>query len=923
MNTFEIFNISLKDILENYKNTKKIEDSEVSEYKVDLKKEIKVQNLAILLDVSGSTNDPFIRRNQTVLAKEIEVSKKVAAEHISNGNKNIFLFTFQSDAKFVGQIVISESGFVMFPPNIVSGGGTFTDIGLQKIISSINEGKKIQKVILITDGQTNSSEQQLLTEYNILKDKKIQLHIIAVCNLSLDFSKLTAQEESKLPGLDVVNFLSTSAEIYTPQYDTQPYVMATKESDSATHWSLLGVKFSKKIPFPELFTDICKIVEQNHIKITAEDTSMLFIELGMYLALFYVVFPEDLIKNNIQNITCDISLLGELLEFIRYGFELKRQDKPLIKVNIQRQITSWKDRQNSYEDATKLLSLKGSALNQECISFGNGVVCFRDAPDELNLQGNFSTDSEGNIYFAFSEGSSEQATRQALRSYFGTLGIRNYQQSPSVIFCVSSNILLFLLTDHTLFWESFSIRNLRSLARIQAKMLRMCDKGKYGNSFLEDWEKGVIPTLHYTEKKTHLDLWDDYDINPLNIPQPLWWATMMAILGDTYFNANSSIFAVNFADLQIDMNPYALLKYLRETYSNKVSGAIKISSFNRKKSVITMDYFEPTDIVYGVRSHKNFNTGTECNSETHYSKSEREMLSNACMWCHRSLIDADFFLVQNPSPDQLRNDNPPKYLTTPPPDYFTKVTIKQEQRGNRSGVGRGRIPHNSISSSLTPTQIVSPSVPENCHLILLQGTVGAGKTTFALELYQVLKDKKYWVCIEGTDKYCKNGTPIGGALKTITNNLRKVPRKNAVVIIDTCGEHNQGGDVKNIFKVDFTGFTVHRITPNFEPSKIKGYLSWSLFNVMNRTEANSQTLWYLNPVTLSAEKCRDIHTGKARQLFPNDFVYVTKKQSVSKDAIIVDVISNAKEYEQYLKNTPEMSISAQVKKLVDTIPPPI
>ena len=127
----------------------------------------------------------------------------------------------------------------------------------------------------------------------------------------------------------------------------------------------------------------------------------------------------------------------------------------------------------------------------------------------------------------------------------------------------------------------------------------------------------------------------------------------------------------------------------------------------------------------------------------------------------------------------------------------------------------------------------------------------------------------------------------------------------------------------NIFKVDFTGFTVHRITPNFEPSKIKGYLSWSLFNVMNRTEANSQTLWYLNPVTLSAEKCRDIHTGKARQLFPNDFVYVTKKQSVSKDAIIVDVISNAKEYEQYLKNTPEMSISAQVKKLVDTIPPPI
>lgn len=915
-NPFNVFNISLKDILENYKNTKKINEVEISD---ESKKEIKVQNLAnsnvaILLDVSGSTNDPFTRL-QTVLAKEIEVAKKVAADH-ATASGNAFLFTFQSDAKFVGQIKFTESGFVMFPPNIVSGGGTFTHIGLQKIIQNASVGVNFQKVILITDGQTNSEESELITQYNILKDKKIQLHIIAVCNKSLDFSKLTAQEESKLPGLDVVNFLSTSAEIYTPQYDTQPYVMATKESDSATHWNLLGVKFSKKIPFPELFTDIIKITEHHNINIT-ENTQVLFIELGMYLALFYVVFPEDLIKNNLSNVGHNT----DLLEFIRYGFELKRQDKPLIKVNIQRQITSWKDRQNSYEDATKLLSLKGSALNQECISFGNGVVCFRDAPDELNLKGNFSTDSEENIYFAFSESSSEQATRQALRSYFGTLGIRNYQQSPSVILCVSSTILLFLLVNHTLTLEDSYIRKLRSLARIQAKMLRMCDKGKYGNSFLEDWEKGIIPTLHYTEKKTHLDLWDDYDINPLNIPQPLWWATMMAILGDTYFNANTSIFAVNFDDLQIEMNSASLIKYLRETYSNKVSGTIKMSSFNRKKSVITMDYFEPTDIVYGVRSHKNFNTGTECNSETHYSKSEREMLSNTCMWCHRSLIDSDFFLVQNPTPDQLRNDNPPKYLTTPPSDYFTKVTIKQEQRGNRSGVGRGRIPHNPISSSLTPTQIVSPSVPENCHLILLQGTVGAGKTTFALELYQVLKDKKYWICIEGTDKYCKNGTPIGSALKTITNNLRKVPRKNAVVIIDTCGEHNT--DIKNIFKVDFTGFTVHRITPNFEPSKIKGYLSWSLFNVMNRTEANSQTLWYLNPVTLSAEKCRDIHTGKARQLFPNDFVYVTKKQSVSKDAIIVDVISNAKEYEQYLKNTPEMSISAQVKKLVDTIPPPI
>lgn len=911
--------LSLKDILENYKKSKIFNevDVELSEPK----KEIQIQNVAILLDVSGSTND-FFNQSQRVLAKEIEIAKKVASDHSALGG-NIFLFSFQSDAKFVGQIKVTESGFVMFPPNIESGGGTFTHIGLQKIIQNLQNGTKFQKVILITDGQTNSVEQQLVEQYNILKDKKIQLHIIAVCKLSLNFSKLSAQEESKLPGLDVVNFLSTSAEIYTPQYENQPYVMATKESDSATHWSLLGVKFSKKIPFPELFTDIIKIAEHHNINIT-ENTQVLFIELGMYLALFYVVFPEDLIKNNLNGVGCNT----DLLEFIRYGFELKRQDKPLIKVNIQRQITSWKDRQNSYEDATKLLSLKGSALNQECISFGNGVVCFRDAPDELTLRGTFSIDQQENIYFAFSEGQSEQATRQALRSYFGTLagvGVRNYQQSPSVVFCVSSNILLFLLVNPTLTLEDFYIRKLRSLARIQAKMLRMCDKGKYGNSFLEDWEKGIIPTLHYTEKKTHLDLWDDYDINPLNIPQPLWWATMMAILGDTYFNANTSIFAVNFTDLQIDMNSCALLKYLRDTYSSKVSGAIKMSSFNRKKSVITMDYFEPTDIVYGVRSHQNFNTGTMCNSETHYSKSEREMLRNACMWCHRSLIDVDFFLVQNPSSDQLKNDNPPKYLTTPPPDYFTKATqttdTSSNRRDNNRGGGRGRNPRNNISTSLSPTPVSPPVVPENCHLILLQGTVGAGKTTFALDLYQVLKDKKYWVCIEGTDKYCKNGTPMSGALKTITNNLRKVPRKNAVVIIDTCGEHNH--DITSIFKVDFTGFTVHRITPNFEPSKIRGYLSWSLFNVMNRTEANSQTLWCLNPVTLSAEKCRDIHTGKARQLFPNDFVYVTKKQSVTKDDIIRDVESLAKEYEQYLKNTPEISISEQVKKLVDTIPPPI
>lgn len=847
---------------------------------------IKEKDLLILLiDNSGSTGSHFKKgtvflsnSSVSVLQKEIEIAKDIATKH---KNKKIQCFTFSSNAVNRGEVKFTSSGTLMFPIGITSDGGTNTLDGLKKVNEFITEKKMDAEVVLITDGQTSSLENELYDEYEDLKRKGVNLKIIAVSDVDRDFQQLKDHEESRIPGLDVVNWINAPSCIYTPnQYENDPFVMST--TDSSSTWNFLGESFSKKIIFPILVKDIFQFISQQPSTIKEEiekdqDIQVFLVELGMYLGIFYIDYPESYVKI-LLNSSFHSEKTEEFNEFVNYGFSLKRQNKPFVRINLGQKLTDYRDRRNVFIDAQKQLKIFGTSLNKECISFNNGVICYRDSSNQLIKNVIYSVDDYKNIYFSF-DSADDQSIRQGLRTLFGEFyDIPNAMMSSSTIFCVANEILKFLLVDHTLTLDNFYIQKLRKLAVIQVSMLRMEEKGKYGSSFFDYWKNGQLPSQHYSTPTTHLDLFTDFNINPFDMPQTLWWATMMMIISPETFKAQENVYKPFFEESGIN-NESTLLQYLRTKYSSKIEGTVKTCKFSSKNSVITLDPFLPNEKVLVLDNHTN-DYGEICATQTHYSEHEKELLHNKCVWCSSIVPDDKWKPLTKPTSNDLINDNYPKLLVEKREGGF--IDPHANQKGNNKG-----------NKGNNQKQVIKGT--SNCHLVLLEGTVGSGKTTFAQALEKELLTRNYTVINESTDKYCKTGIQMNQAVNNVSNAIKTKSKPNdCVIIIDTCGANITGN---KIFFCTFEGYKIHYYRPNFNPSNINGYLSWSLNNVLSRKHHSNTTDYWLNPESATEKVCRQVHKDKAIKILGSSF---TNNYDSNNNQIVED-------YKKSLK-TPEENV---------------
>jgi len=725
---------------------------------------------------------------------------------------------------------------------------------------------------------------------NEFEKRDIDIEIIAVSDKNINFNKLTFDEENSIPGLDVVNIMNKPAKIFTPFNPDIPYELAKKVDSSKKGWSLLGILISKKkISLPILINKIILTLLEFPLDFSnasiADELQTLFIEIGMLLGLIYIKFPDYFLENIFTDL--EVKSKSPLTEFVQYGFQLKKQNKPFIRTNITKKLVEYKSQQNSFQDANLELQTKGTSLGEEAISFWNGIVCYIPNSSFLSKNKIYSIDNQGNIFFALS--SNEQAIRQGLRSFFGEkAGFKDSINSPSVILGVATHILLFLLCSPNLSLDDFYITKLRKLARIQCGQKKQEKDKNYSNSFMEEWKAGNLPTTHHSSKISHADLFIDSMINPLGLSQTLWWAVMMMILGEDLFIGQLAVYQETLQNEGIEGKVSALLDYIRKKYSSNVTGNIHFLTYEKKKSVITLDDFPEELEVFESLSHIN-ERGNNCNTRTHYSSEERIELGNKCVWCNKTLLEMEFKLVEPILPNQLINLNPPKFHR----QEITKL---------------------NSSLSLKNSSYLSSSSLKRV-LIVLEGNVGSGKTYFAKLLQEEVEALGGKCLNEGTDKYCVTGISIKEAIKRVSNSLKEINRiKNdlLVVIIDTCGERNTGN---NIFNFSFEGWTIHRIRPNFEATKIKQYLSWSLYNVLSRPLHNPKSNFWLNPESATVEICKKVHTDKGKALFGPNFIEVSHKNNLYD--IMSDIKIEALEYKEYLKNN--LPIEICVKNLMNII----
>jgi len=154
-------------------------------------------------------------------------------------------------------------------------------------------------------------------------------------------------------------------------------------------------------------------------------------------------------------------------------------------------------------------------------------------------------------------------------------------------------------------------------------------------------------------------------------------------------------------------------------------------------------------------------------------------------------------------------------------------------------------------------------------LILMRGTVGCGKTTSALVIQKTVEDRGGVCYVEGVDKYTSQGMPFNLSAGKVTEALRTISQcrnDDIVVIIDTCGDRPFKG---TMFEVDFSGWEVHNVYPNYDKTDLKGYLAWSLYNVLNRPRPTPGCNFSLSPTIVGINKCRTIHQQKAKAVFPH------------------------------------------------------
>lgn len=183
-------------------------------------------------------------------------------------------------------------------------------------------------------------------------------------------------------------------------------------------------------------------------------------------------------------------------------------------------------------------------------------------------------------------------------------------------------------------------------------------------------------------------------------------------------------------------------------------------------------------------------------------------------------------------------------------------------------------------------------------IVILKGTVGAGKSTLATQIRAYVEANGGVCIVEGTDKYCKTGASTQDAIGRVTASLRSIStitNNKIVVVIDTCGERSNPRD-PNAFGVDFTGWDRIELYPNMherapnpnnqaQMANFRGYLAWSLRNVLQRRRPTAQDNHYLNPEGAGVGTCLRVHKQKCDALFGANLMRAAYDQAVGDGSI--------------------------------------
>lgn len=220
--------------------------------------------------------------------------------------------------------------------------------------------------------------------------------------------------------------------------------------------------------------------------------------------------------------------------------------------------------------------------------------------------------------------------------------------------------------------------------------------------------------------------------------------------------------------------------------------------------------------------------------------------------------------------------------------------------------------NNNVNNSVNAKEIKES---KDCKKIVvrLRGDVGSGKSTWSLELKKQIESLGGYCMVTGTDKFCKDGTNINTAINYVNQEIEQAKRntnKLKVLVIDTCGEQ---WNPRNVFNSNLSDWKSIVVSPNLYENDMKGYCSWSLYNVLLRKKPTANDNHNLNPETAGVGVCISVHAKKGKNLFQKKYIEPLSSQYLTLEQAINELKSTALAYQNKLESV-EKVVSRFIEK---------
>jgi hypothetical protein len=831
-----------------------IQDIITSVVSPNLNKDIKKNIIISLIDNSGSTS--WIYKNgQNVLKRELELYRE---DILSNTTDVHYMYSFEENFVNHGKINVMKGEKFVKLPDIIPMGGTYTAKPLLDIITKINTVTP-DIVRIYTDGKTNSLEEEIKRVIDKFEKKNIKLEIIAISESNKDMSIITENEESKIPGMDLVNMVKnyvSSLKIFNKFHEYTPYIGAVSSNINKNCIKFMTVEIN--IPVITFITELVDKLNKHEITWGNDfiEFKKMLTEIGKLWSLLMIDFLDDHpfiinITSRLQTSIKDNLFTQErIINFIKYGFDCVKQNQPIIMTNFENRVKESSIKKTEFKDAVSALSTYGTALDaNKVISMPNkNGVCIISKTSTIELKkddSNLTVDKFGNVYFGID--TSEQAIRIGLRNYAKILGYPNARYSTSVIFMVLNQMALLYINGIDI--DSDYMNELRKIAICQTSMEIMLDNGKYdGVGFYFNWKLGNLPKMHYSSKSTHTSLYTDKMINPFNLSETIWWALMMAMLNiydEQLFNYKDAVIS-----LGIEPTKTNFLDYIKKTYKYQLTGNPIFEKIEDvQMSIFTLDEFEENEKIFKLKNHIGIG-GMPCNANTWYSKQEINIFikTQGCVWCKYKTNKDDFEPVNNISGDIVIEKLSTK-LCRP-----VELIDKQYNEA-------------IISNTFNNLNVSNIMANKNKFKINLIGITGSGKTTSAEKISDIITANGGMAYIVSSDKWSKLGYNGKDLADIVNNEIVSVDKKIfdgiKVIIMDIC---NENGVNKNAFGFNFCEYNELIFYPNMNKDKYNEYEAWCLNNVISRPMYDTNSNYWLNPINAGLKVCIKVHNLKANKI---------------------------------------------------------